>query len=133
MGIQVSLPAGGDPTFGFTYFASDHAAIRADLGLGITSISGASQQFSLEVGLRYYIADFDHFMPFVQPGIWISNPGSQIAFAVEGGLGGEYFVTNHFSFGAQTGIAFKVLAVQNASAIETFTTGTSSVFGQFLW
>ena len=133
MGIQVSLPAGGDPTFGFTYFVADHAALRVDLGLGITSASNASQSVSGQLGVRWYFADFEKFMPFFQPAIFVSNPNSQIAFAVEGGLGGEYFITKHFSFGGQTGAAFQVASQQNGPAIVKFTTGTSAIFGQFLW
>jgi hypothetical protein len=133
MGIQVSLPAGGDPTLGLSYFIADTMALRADFGLAITSASGASQGVSVEVALRDYITQFEHFMPFIQPGVWVGNPGSAFTFAIEGGLGGEYFVTDHFSFGALTGVAFQVQAPSGASAIVKFTTGTSAVFGQFLW
>ncbi len=136
MGISVSLPTGGDPTFGFTYFVADNLALRADLGLNITSANGAAQQFSVEGGLRYYFASFEHFMPFVQPGVYVNNPagaagGNVIDLAVEAGLGGEYFITNHFSFGAMTGVALNMKF--DPTVLATFTTGTSSVFGQFLW
>jgi hypothetical protein len=141
MGIQVSLPAGGDPTFGFTYFVMDNAAIRADLGLGITSQSGATQTFSLEAGLRYYIAKFDRFAPFIEPGIFLANQNSygpaNTDLGFEAALGGEFFVTDHFSFGGRTGGALNINFAPNpangASTIVTFKTGTPSVFGQFLW
>jgi len=142
MGIQVSLPAGGDPTFGFTYFVADTAALRADLGLGITSANGATQVFSAEVGVRVYLAKFEHFMPFVEPAVFLANQGpayppANMDVAVEASLGGEYFVSEHFSFGGRTGIAlnmnFPPSNDNGASTIVTFKTGTPSVFGQFLW
>lgn len=142
VGIQVSLPAGGDPTFGITYFVSDSAALRADLGLGISSASGATQTFSLEAGLRYYIAKFDRFAPFVEPAIFVANQNSygptNMDVGLEASLGGEFFVTDHFSFGGRTGGALNINFAPNpapmgASTIVTFKTGTPSVFGQFLW
>jgi hypothetical protein len=142
MGIQVSLPAGGDPTLGFKYFVADNMALRGDLGLNITSVSGATQTFSLDAGLRYYLMKFDHFMPFVQPALYVTNsspPASAPAtmyLALQGGIGGEYFITDHFSFGAQTGVAFDIAFASSAPGAKTnvaFTTGTSAVFGQFLW
>jgi hypothetical protein len=141
MGIQVSLPAGGDPTFGFTYFVADSAAIRADLGLGITSASGATQTFSLELGVRYYFAKFDRFAPFIEPGIFLANQNvygpANMDLGIEAALGGEFFVTDHFSFGGRTGGALNMNFAPNPangqSTIVTFRTGTPSVFGQFLW
>lgn len=142
MGIQVSLPAGGDPTFGFTYFATDSLAVRADLGLGITSANNATQTFSLQAGVRYYFAHFDRFAPFFEPAVFIANQGdvyppANMDLGFEAALGGEFFVTDHFSFGARTGgalnIAFAPNPANGASTIVTFKTGTPSVFGQFLW
>jgi hypothetical protein len=141
MGIQVSLPAGGDPTLGFTYFLADNMALRGDLGLNITSVSGQNQQFSLDAGLRYYFAKFERFQPFIEPALYIANPGSNIALAIQGGIGGEYFVTDHFSFGARTGVALDFAFNQPDPTSTTggkttnvsFVTGTSAVFGQFLW
>jgi hypothetical protein len=141
MGIQVSLPGGGDPTLGFTYFVTPEMALRGDLGLNFQSLSGATQQFSLDAGLRYYFAKFEHFMPFIEPALFVSNPGANIALAVQGGIGGEYFVTDHFSFGARTGIALDMQFNQPDPTSTTggkttnveFVTGTSAVFGQFLW
>jgi len=139
MGIQFSLPNAGDPTLGVTYFLTPEMALRGDLGLNITSISGQNQQFSLDAGLRYYFAKFEHFMPFVEPALYISNPGSNIELAVQGGVGGEYFITDHFSFGARTGVALDFAFNQidpmtgNKTTNVSFVTGTSAVFGQFLW
>jgi hypothetical protein len=78
-------------------------------------------------------------MPFVQPGAYISNSvngfqtGTALAFALEGGVGGEYFISSHFSFGAQTGVALTIVSPKGANANVEFGTGTSQVFGQFLW
>lgn len=141
MGVQVSLPAGGDPTFGFTYFVADSAAIRADLGLGITTANNATQTVSFEGGLRYYFTKFDRFAPFIEPGIFIANQNvygpTNTDLGFEASLGGEFFVTDHFSFGGRTGGALNINFAPNpangASTIVTFKTGTPSVFGQFLW
>jgi hypothetical protein len=141
MGIQVSVPAAGDPTFGFTYFVADSAALRADLGLGITSQSGATQLFSGEVGVRWYFAHFDRFAPFFEPGVFVANQNvygpANMSLGLEAALGGEFFVTNHFSIGARTGGALNVNFAPNpangASTIVTFKTGTPAAFAQFLW
>jgi len=135
MGIQVSLPNGGDPTFGFTYFLAENMAIRADLGLNISSLSGQTQLFQIDGGLRYYFMRFEHFMPFVEPGLYIANNAeANMDLALNAGLGGEYFVTDHFSFGAKTGVALNIaFPPKGGSTDVSFTTGTSAIFGQFLW
>jgi hypothetical protein len=142
MGIAVSLPAGGDPTFGFFYFPTDSIALHVDLGLGIDSLPNATQLFSLQVGPRWYFSHFDRFAPFFQPSLFLANQSptygpTNMDVGIEAALGGEFFVTEHFSFGAMTGgalnIAFAPNPANNRSTDVSFKTGTPTAFAAFSW
>lgn len=137
LGISLGLPAGGAPTAGMSYFLSDTAALKLDLGLDIgtknkTFIPG----FSVEVGYRAYIAKAGNLSPFLQPGVFFAKPADGKAFdetmviQLNVGIGAEYFFSDHLSVSGQTGLgvgfrdAFKTVGV---------TTGTSGIYGNFYW
>lgn len=72
-GFSFGFPAGGGPTLGGNYFLSDRMAVKLDLGIDLGKETGNDDflyGFSVEGGLRVYVAKAGHLHPFVQPGLF---------------------------------------------------------------
>ena len=134
MGIAFSLPAGGDPAIGGIYYLDPNSAIRANLGFGLGFASG-TYNFSLEVGYRVYFARYDSLLLFGQPALFIGNPNNTFTLALEGAVGGEFFVNSHIAFGVATGLAFQLQVPPAAGSAVTvnLNTGTTAIFGELFW
>lgn len=139
-GINVGIfPSGGLPTLGGSYGLKDNASLRLDFGLDINK-PGQGQDvlwgFSIEAGYRLYLDKFGRFSPFVQPGIFFAKAaqngdfGKLMAIQVNGGVGGEFFITNNFSASAQTGVG---LRLANEFKEIRFSTGTTGLFVNWYW
>ncbi|MHB1846218.1 MAG: hypothetical protein ACYCWW_15455 [Deltaproteobacteria bacterium] len=140
LGLEFGLPAGGGPTIGGSYFLNPNGALRLDLGIGASfSPSPATFAFSVEVGYRDYLATFGKLRPFFQPSLFVGetpptggsgNTGA-FDFALEGGVGAEYFILDHFSFGIETGLSLNFAS--NGITAVSLSTGTTALFGELLW
>lgn len=134
----VSFQLGTFPTIGLSYFTSNNVAVRIDLGLNATlSPSGTPAGFLVGLGLRFYNWKHDRVAIFVQPSITFrripvptNNPTEALAFG--GGVGVEYFFTDHLSAGGILGAALELgnlgSNVPNSSTVTTLTTETSGLF-----
>ncbi len=139
LGLEFGLPSGGGPTIGGSYFLTPNGALRVDLGLGANfAPSPASFAFSLEVGYRDYLATFGKLRPFVEPGLFVNetppsgnSANTAFEFALEGAVGAEYFILEHFSFGIKTGLSLAFAS--NGNTAVSLTSGTSALFGELLW
>lgn len=136
-GLSFALPAGGGPTLGFNYFLSPTGALRLALGinLGLTNQPGTNFDFSVEVAYRAYMGTFGRLHPFLQPGVFFNRvQGSGGSFAIEGGVGVEYFLLERFSIAASTGIAFNIANIGNDPGVKVnLTTGNSALAANFYW
>jgi hypothetical protein len=131
-GVSFFLPGGGDPRIGGTYFFSNDLAARVDFGLNVPiSPSGAGQNvlFSLSAGLRFYKLKHDRVAVFLQPVVVLGRePSPAVAaepalyFRLGGGVGVEYFFTNHLSAGATLELTLKLANLAGPAGTSVFTT-----------
>lgn len=139
-GINVGIfPSGGLPTVGGAYFLDDSASLRLDLGLDLNK-PGPGQDvlfgFSVEGGYRMYIVKSGRLAPFIQPGLFFAKNAARGDFAknmvlqANFGIGGEFFVTDNLSVGAQTGAG---LQFANEFKSFRFATGTTGAFVSLYW
>ncbi len=136
------LPGGGDSRLiGGTYFLSNDLAAHLDFGLNAPlHPSGPGTQsttFSLSVGLRSYQFKRERVAVFLGP---VAALGQEFSPAVSaetalflrlgGGIGVEYFFTNHFSAGATFELTLKfadIAGPANNPIYTTVSTGSSSL------
>jgi hypothetical protein len=149
MGINVGVfPSGGLPTIGGAYFLDDMSALRLDLGLDFHKQPGGVDPlgqptdgdfnwgFSIEAGYRKYLLKAGRLYPFVQPGLFLAKAaqpgdfGQAFALQVNGGIGGEFFITDNFSASALTGVG---LRFANEFKEIQFATGTTGIYVNFYW
>jgi hypothetical protein len=132
-GLVVGLPAGGGPTVGFSYLLSSSAAVEANIGLGLQFTTPSAFDFSVELGYRKYLGRVgSRLFPFFQPGVFFSHANSVGEVALEAGVGVEYFLLEHFSIAAATGLALQFTNLGgNGSAGVSLTTGTTGLFADF--
>jgi hypothetical protein len=139
-GVSFFLPGGGDPRIGGTYFFSNDLAARVDFGLNVPiSPSGAGQNllFSVGVGLRFYQLKRNRVAVFLQPVVVLGRENSPaitaepaLFFRLGGGVGVEYFFTNHFSAGATLELTLKLANLAGpagTSVFATLSTATSAL------
>ena len=139
-GLSFALPSSGAPTFGFTWFVSPTGAIRLDVGLDLQLANaqptgGSDFAFSVEASYRAYLARFGRLYPFLQPGIFFNRVGGADpsgSLALAGSVGVEYFLLDHFSIAADTGLIFAVANIGGVGpASASFVTNTSALFANF--
>jgi len=138
-GVSFFLPGGGDPRIGGTYFFSNDLAARVDFGLNVPiSPSGAGQNvlFSLSAGLRFYQLKHEHVALFVQPGVALGRENSPAVSAeaaefvrLGGGVGVEYFFTNHFSVGATLELTLKIANLAGPAGTPVYTSLSTDTSG----
>jgi hypothetical protein len=131
-GVSFFLPGGGDPRIGGTYFFSNDLAARVDFGLNAPiSPSGAGQNvlFSLSAGLRFYQLKRNRVAVFLQPVVAIGRESSPAVAAeaavfvrLGGGVGVEYFFTNHLSAGATLELTLRLANLDSPPGTPRYTT-----------
>lgn len=145
LGVAFFLPGGSDPRLiGGTYFIASDLAARVDFGLSAPfSPSGPGQNalFSVGVGLRHYQLKRDRVALFLQPGIAVGRENSPAVSAAAaefvrlgGGVGVEYFFTNHFSAGATLELTLKLANLAGPAGTPVYTslsTATSGLSANF--
>jgi hypothetical protein len=141
MGVSFYLPNGGDARLiGGTYFLANDLAARVDFGLNALlhpTGPGQNTTFSVTVGLRSYRLKRDRVALFLDPVVAIGQEASpavtaETAFFVRagGGVGVEYFFTDHFSAGATLELTLKFANIAGPAATPVYTslsTATSSL------
>jgi hypothetical protein len=135
-GVEFTLPGGGVPTVGFTYFLQDNLAVRADLGLNtVFSPSGTPATFSIGVGLRMYQFKRNNVALFLQPalafGRSITGADGTEFISLSGGIGVEYFFFPNLSAGGVLALAFNIGNLggpAGSSASTSLSTNTSGLF-----
>jgi hypothetical protein len=145
VGVAFFLPGGTDSRLvGGTYFIANDLAARFDAGINAPfSPGGAGQNtlYSLGVGLRFYRLKHDRVAVFLQPGIALGRENSPAVTAEAavfvrfgGGVGVEYFFTNHFSAGATLELTLKVANIggpANTPVYTSLSTGMSWLSANF--
>jgi hypothetical protein len=131
-GVSFFLPGGGDPRIGGTYFFSNDLAARVDFSLNAPiSPSGPGQNllFSVGVGLRFYQLKRNRVAVFLQPVVVLGRENSPaitaepaLFFRLGGGVGVEYFFTNHLSAGATLELTLKLANLAGPGGTSIFTT-----------
>ena len=142
-GVSFFLPGGGDSRLvGATYFLANDTAVRFDLGIAasLTPSGAGFVLFSANAGLRLYQLKHDRVAVFLQPeaGFGRENSPATTASAalflrLGGGVGVEYFFTNHFSAGAILELAFKIANIAGSTGpiYTSLTTDTSGLTANF--
>jgi len=138
-GVSFFLPGGGDPRIGGTYFFSNDLAARVDFGLNVPiSPSGAGQNvlFSLSAGLRFYQLKRNRVAVFLQPVVVLGRePSPAVAaepalyFRLGGGVGVEYFFTNHLSAGATLELTLKLANLAGPAGTPGYTSLSTATSG----
>jgi len=135
-GITLNLPNGSDPTLvGATWFLSNDVAVRGDFGLSFPitpSGAGQNKTFTLSAAVRWYGIKRDHVGVFLQPAFAFGRELSPAvtAEAAEfvrfgGGVGVEYFFTNHFSVGGLLELALKFANLGGPGGTPVYTSLTT--------
>jgi hypothetical protein len=137
VGVQFTIPSGGGPTLGLTYFLTDSGALHVDLGLDLELSGGAKSGFSIEGDYRLFVWKHGNLAPFIQPGIFFGH-STPTTVAVEGALGAEYFVLPHLSIGVATGVALNFTSTPGtggaaATNVAKIVSGTTNAFAELLW
>lgn len=138
--VSFGVATGGDTHVGATYFMAPDMGVRLDFGLNASLLpSGPTQQilFDLGVGLRFYKLKRNHVAVFIQP---FGALGHELSPAVSGetawylrvggGVGVEYFFTDHFSAGATLNLDLKLANLAGPTGTKIFlnaTTATSAL------
>ncbi len=145
-GVSFTLPGGGVPTVGVTYFIANDLAARADFGLNAafgSLIPGAPNPpagFSLGAGLRFYQLKRDRVAVFLTPIITFGRgPSPASAAGAEyaeflnfaGGVGVEYFFTDHFAAGAVLALALNLANIGGPTGTNTQASLSTSTSGLF--
>ena len=139
-GVSFFLPGGGDTRVGGTYFFASDLAARVDFGLNAAlSPSGPGQNllFNVGVGLRFYQLKRNRVAVFFQPVVVVGRENSPavtaepaLFFRLGGGVGVEYFFTNHFSAGATLELTLKLANLAGPAGTPVYTslsTATSAL------
>ncbi len=132
-GVSFFLPGGSDTRLvGGTYFFASDLAARVDFSLNAAlSPSGPGQNllFGVGVGLRFYQLKRNRVAVFLQPVVALGRENSPavtaepaLFFRLGGGVGVEYFFTNHFSAGATLELTLKLANLAGPAGTSVFTT-----------
>jgi len=131
-GLNFGIPSGGGPTIGASFVLSPKAALELNLGLGFTFTGNSDYAFSVELGYRAYLGHVgERLYPFVQPGFFFNRVDSAENIAVEGLIGVEYFLLEHFTISGATGLAFNIGNIGGGDATVRLATGTTALFANF--
>jgi hypothetical protein len=144
-GVAFYLPGGSDTRLvGGTYFVFNDLAARVDFSLNAPLSPGGPGQntiYSLGVGLRFYRLKRNRVAVFLQPVIALGREPSPavtaeaaVFFRLGGGVGVEYFFTNHFSAGATLELTLKFANLSSPAGTPVYTslsTATSGLSANF--
>ena len=126
---SVSFQLGQQPTVGLAYFLQNDVAVRLDLGF---AIQPGTDEFSADLGVRFYKWKHDRVGIFFQPSVGfgrVAAGGGTEFLRFGAGFGVEYFFTDHLSAGGLLGVLLQLGNLGGAGSTQTtFSTATSGLF-----
>lgn len=126
---SVSFQLGQQPTVGLAYFLQNDVALRLDFGL---LIQPGPDQFSVDLGVRFYKWKRDRVGIFLQPSVGfgrVAAGGGTEFLRFGGGFGVEYFFTDHLSAGGLLGLLLELDNLGGTGSTQaTFSTATTGLF-----
>jgi hypothetical protein len=137
-GLSFALPNGGGATIGIVKKKEDNKELRLNLSFDLSKAGeniDTTFGFSVEAGLRKYLIEAGKVKMYHQPGFFIAKASAgeftqALALGVVYDIGGEYWVSPNFSFGARAGLSLTISNEFKAFALKT---GTSAISATYYW
>lgn len=109
------------PTVGGFLHVSPVDSLRLNLGLGVTFKPDTGAQFGIDAAFRHHLMTGD-LRPYFEGGIGFGY-ASDISFALQGGLGVEYYFVPRVSVSGTLGLALRFESGGKSISLPLATTG----------
>lgn len=137
-GFSFGLPNGGGATIGIVKKQADNQELRLNASLDLSKAGeniDTTFGFSVEAGFRKYLIEAGKVKMYHQPGVFLAKATvgeftEALALGAAYDVGGEFWVSPNFSFGARAGLSLTISKQFKAFALKT---GTSAISATYYW